>query len=73
MGHIPTHTPLSEEDRALLYSAQMASVERGDTYLAGTQMPTAEYGWHLADDIVVRDDSGREEPLLEQLRQVAQK
>jgi hypothetical protein len=58
---------LTDEQRAALLEAQLASLRNGDELLAGTDCPTEEYGWWALDGIVVRDDSGKEQEILRQL------
>lgn len=58
------HIPLSDEQRAALQEAQLASLQNGDELLAGTHMPAREYGWWVLDGVVVRDESGEEQKVL---------
>lgn len=59
-----THIPLSDDNRAKLREAQEASLANDDELLAGTNLPTSEYGWLVLDGVVVRDDSGKEQKIL---------
>ena len=59
------HVPLSDTDRAKLLEAQQASLANDEELLAGTNLPTSEYGHWVLDGIVVRDDSGKEQDVLQ--------
>ena len=58
--------PLSPQDQARLLEAQQDSLNRGDEFLAGTNLPAAEYGHWVIDGIAVRDQSGKEQQILQQ-------
>ena len=59
------HTPLSAEEQSKLLAAQQASLSRGDELLAGTHLPAREYGWWVVDGVAVRDESGKEQQILQ--------
>jgi hypothetical protein len=58
--------PLSPEEQAKLLAAQQESLNRGDEFLAGTNLRAAEYGYWVVDGIAVRDESGKEQQILQQ-------
>lgn len=56
--------PLSPQDQARLLAAQQESLNRGDEFLEGTNLRTAEYGYWIIDGVAVRDESGKEQQIL---------
>ena len=59
--------PLSDEEQEALLEAQLDSLQNGEELLAGTASRTSEWGWWALEGIVVRDESGKEEELLNRL------